>query len=183
MIGVKRFDRVEAGGGKRRNAWAETELAGVRDRRDAARLVDDLDDRVGRRTSRGHEAGAARGRASGRTPHACSATCPASTIARATCGRPIERPLSRLACSHHRLDVDRHAKRREARADRLDARNSCRALRDQKRRQAPRAGVEQVAEHVEVAALLDGGDFDAATAWMPCSAGRCATSATAAVVS
>ena len=61
---------------------------GMRERRDAARLVDPREHLVGRRARSAARTRAGRARASGRTPRWWSATWPPATSARAIHGRP-----------------------------------------------------------------------------------------------
>ena len=58
-------------------------------------------------------------------------------------------------------------------ADRRDPRDALRALLQQKRVEIVRSGIDEVAEHVDVAPVLDRGDLDAvARAERPASGGR-----------
>jgi hypothetical protein len=90
-----------------------------------------------------------------------SATCPASTIARATSGRPIAPGLA-LRLDDERREVHGHAQRGKALADRFDAGDARGALPREEAAERRVVGLEEVGEHVHVAAGLDRGDLDAA---------------------
>ena len=130
----------------------------TRRRRRLRTIADDL---VRRRAASRQRTPAGRPRGSVRTPRRDRATCPAATSASATCGRPTLRPLRRSVASS-RLDVDRHAERRPAaRRSRSTRRTPILALRrEELRRSAAIVGIDEVAEHVDVAAALDRGDLD-----------------------
>ena len=86
---------------------------------------------------------------------------PAATSASATAGRPMLLP-PRAAASSERLDFDRIPEPREPRgyfANRRRIRSDRCAL--QEPGQGGAAGIEKISEHVHIALVLDGGDFNA----------------------
>ena len=119
-------------------------------------------------TSRGvladarHERRLARRREIDRTPPAATTTCPASHQ-RARDHRPPDR------CARPRRGRRQQMRRRrcatpsarQPRADLAHALDAAGALRPEKLRQRGVRGIDEVAEDVDVAALVDGGDLDA----------------------
>ena len=158
---MKCFYRVETGFGERGDPCRQAELTRMRKRCDAAGLVDDLDHRLWSRTRTGNAAG---------TPAAEPAIerlLRVGDMSGVNHGPRDLRPSDRAAAvaggpPHQRPQVHGHAQRGEAQANRLYARDSCRALRQQERAKRLVQGIKQITEHMEIPTLLYSRDLDAA---------------------
>ena len=160
VIRMKRFDRVQASRRQRWNPRGETPLSGMSDRRQAARLVNDVDDGFRRRTFTRHEA-----RPPGYQP-AIERLVRVGDISRLDHrARDVRTPdgSTGLAVNllQQRLDVDRNAMGGQPRTNRFDAGDALCALPRQQLRQRLVPYVEHVAKHVQIPACLDGGNLDA----------------------
>ncbi len=141
----------------------------MRQRREAVGGVDDLDDVRRRRTRARHERGHAGGE---KAIERLLQRLHVAGLEQRACQ---QRPSDRAARPGRRvfedaLDLDRCAQRREPRADLAQPRHAKRALLLQERRQRLVIDVDEVAQDVDVAFLVDRRDLDARN--QPKSGGR-----------
>ena len=160
MLGVIGLERVEASAAKPgiHSSWPRSPgCASERCRRPRG----SRDDFRRRRRPAAARTPAGRAPASDRTPRCVSATWPPATSARAIHGRPADLPGSssagcRIASASSAMPSAASC------VDHLpDAIDALTALLREKRQQARRTHVDEVAEHVHVGAVDDRGDFDA----------------------
>ena len=88
-------------------------------------------------------------------------TWPAATIARATCGRPIDRPLAADVSKTRASTAIGTPSVGEPRTDGFDTRDPGRTLRKEKQSEHRVIGVDEVSEHVDVPLVVNRGDLDA----------------------
>ena len=149
--------------GRRRPAAAIRSIAprhaGMRERRDPAGLVDDGDDLFGRRAAPRHVTRRRRTRGSERTPRR------ASHVPGGQEGGGDLRPADASPARRRRRGSARRRSGQPSAASRSpisrDAAEPILALAIEERAQAGRRGVDEIAEHVHVAAVGDGADLDA----------------------
>lgn len=161
VIAVTRFDGGQPVVGKACNTVVDVRQSGMCERRDAARRREDLDYPRDRRSPPGNE----RGAPGAQQPIECVPAIGGVPGLDQRIGhlRPPDAPV-RMPPRPRDEQVQRHGQpqRPQSLADLDDTPEAIGPLRLEKRSQPVAAGVEEVAEHVNVPALLDGGDLDAA---------------------
>ena len=160
VIRVKCFDRVETGLRQRRDPPREAELTWMRERRNAAGLVDHVHHRLRCWALTGDAAWAPV------AEPAVERLLGVGDMPSLNHGpgdlRPTDRPTAlEGGLPHQRIKVHGYAQRRKAGADRLDARDSRLARRQQKHAKCLVLRIEQVTKHMEISALLYRSDLDA----------------------
>ena len=154
MIGVVHLDRVEAGLVQRPEVIVDLRPPGMRQRRQTAGGVDDRHDLFRRGPDARHERRPIRAEPP-LERLVLSLACPAATIARATCGRPTDTLDCSRASASAASSLTGMPKLGQPRADRFEPGDARGALRGEEPLERRVGDVDEVAEHVHVAAVLD----------------------------
>ena len=158
MIGVPGLQRIEAGGGQRRDTIVALCNTRVRERGNAAGVMDDGDDLFGTGAAPRHERGAAE------LEKAVEGLVARRHVAGGQQRRGQVRPADALATRalrEDRRDVIRHTERGQPFSHFVDAPQPVLPLAVEKRAQARAARVDEVAEHVDVTPIVNRADLDA----------------------
>ena len=161
VIRVKRFHRVKAGFGQRREPTRQAELAWMRERRDPTSLVDHVDHPLRRRALTGNASGAP---VAEPPVERLLRVCDLPSINHGLGNlRPPDRPTAlEGGLSHQRLEIHRYTQRGKAGTDRLDARDTRPARHPKKHPKRLVQRIEQVTKHMEIPTLVYRSDLNAA---------------------